>query len=75
MRNETEVGGTEIADSALDVMGVAYGYSFSKRTQGYIAYNSMSADPAVAANLGTTTAGSTLGGSQKVYGVGLRHSF
>lgn len=73
MRNETEVGGTEIADSGVDVLGVAYGYSFSKRTQGYIAYNSMSNDPAAAFNLGASAAAA--GSKQKVYGVGLRHSF
>jgi predicted porin len=76
MRNETEVGGTEIPDSGIDVLGVAYGYSFSKRTQGYIAYNSMSFDgPSLGLSQNTTTAGPTVGGSQKVYGVGLRHSF
>ena len=75
MRNETEVGGAEIADSGVDVLGVAYGYSFSKRTQGYIAYNSMSFD-GPNAGLGNGTGPSpTFGGSQKVYGVGLRHSF
>jgi predicted porin len=73
MRNETEVGGTEIADSAVDVVGVAYGYSFSKRTQGYVAYNSMSNDPA--ANFSMGAAAAAAGGKQKVYGVGLRHSF
>jgi predicted porin len=73
LRNETEVGGTEITDSAVDVLGVAYGYSFSKRTQGYIAYNSMSNDPAASFNLGTSS--TTVGGKQTVVGVGLRHSF
>jgi len=72
-RNETEVGGTEIADSGVDVLGVAYGYSFSKRTQGYIAYNSMSNDPAAAFDMGTADAAA--GGKQKAIGVGLRHSF
>jgi predicted porin len=76
LRNETEFAGAEIPDSAADVLGVAYGYSFSKRTQGYIAYNSMGFDgPTGGLSLGTTTVGSTVGGSQKVYGVGLRHSF
>jgi predicted porin len=73
MRNETEVGGVEIADSSVDVLGVAYGYSFSKRTQGYIAYNSMSNDPAAAFDQGTADAAP--GGKQKSVGVGLRHSF
>ena len=77
MRNETEVGGTEIPDSGVDVLGVAYGYSFSKRTQGYVAYNSMSFDgPNVSGiSQNTTAAGPTVGGTQKVFGVGLRHSF
>jgi predicted porin len=74
-RPEEEVGGVEQPDTTVDVLGFAYGYSFSKRTQGYIAYNSMSSDPGTAANMGTTSAGSTLGGKQKVIGVGLRHSF
>jgi predicted porin len=72
-RNETSVGGTDITDSGADVLGVAYGYSFSKRTQGYIAYNSMSNDPAAAFDLGA--AGTTAGGKQTAVGAGLRHSF
>jgi predicted porin len=77
MRGETDVGGTEVADSGVDVLGVAYGYSFSKRTQGYVAYNSMGFDgPNVAGiSQNTTSAGPIAGGTQKVYGVGLRHSF
>ena len=73
LRNETKVGGTEVPDTAVDVLGVAYGYSFSKRTQGYIAYNSMSNDPAVNFDMGTADAAA--GGKQKAIGVGLRHSF
>jgi predicted porin len=73
IRNETQVGGTDVTDSGVDVMGFAYGYSFSKRTQGYIAYNAMSNDPAVAFDLGA--AGTTAGGKQTAIGVGLRHSF
>lgn len=73
-RNETEVGGVEGTDSDAEVMGVAYGYSFSKRTQGYVAYNSMENGSAVNSfTLGTTT--TALGGKQTAIGVGLRHSF
>ena len=73
IRNETKVAGVEGPDTAVDVLGVAYGYSFSKRTQGYIAYNSMSNDPNAAFDMGT--AGTTFGGKQTAIGVGLRHSF
>jgi predicted porin len=73
IRNETSFGGTDLPNSQVDVLGVAYGYSFSKRTQGYIAYNSMSNDPNAAFDMGT--AGTTFGGKQTAIGVGLRHSF
>jgi predicted porin len=73
MRNETEVGGVEIANSAAEVWGVAYGYNFSKRTQVYVAAQQMKNDPAAAFTFGTSA--TTLGGKQKVFGVGLRHSF
>jgi predicted porin len=73
IRNETSFGGTDLPNSQIDVIGVAYGYSFSKRTQGYIAYNSMSNDPNAAFDMGA--AATTFGGKQTAIGVGLRHSF
>lgn len=73
-RNETEVGGVELTDTDAEVLGFAYGYSFSKRTQGYVAYNSMENGAATAAfTLGTTAA--SAGGKQTAIGLGLRHSF
>lgn len=72
-RGDADVGGTTISETGTDVMGVAYGYSFSKRTQGYVAYNEMSNDANINFSQGTTA--STLGGKQKVIGLGLRHSF
>jgi predicted porin len=73
LRNETEVGGAEVADSAVDLWGVAYGYNFSKRTQVYVAFQQMTNDPAAAFAWGTTA--TQLGGKQKVFGLGMRHSF
>jgi predicted porin len=75
-RGETSVGGTDVADSGAEVLGVAYGYSFSKRTQGYIAYNEMKNDPGANFSFGTVSSGDiSLGAKNKVIGVGLRHSF
>jgi predicted porin len=73
MRNETEVGGAEIADSSADLWGIHYGYSLSKRTQLYGGMQQMGNDPAAAFSFGTTAA--SAGGKQKVIGVGMRHSF
>jgi predicted porin len=73
-RGETDIGGVTAVDSDAEVLGFAYGYSFSKRTQGYIAYNSM--ENGIGTNAFTlgTTAG-TLGSKQTAIGLGLRHSF
>jgi predicted porin len=58
------------------VTGVAYGYRFSKRTQGYVAYNQLKNDSNANYSFGTIAASVTSSGSkQTVYGVGLRHSF
>ncbi|MGH8641111.1 MAG: porin [Burkholderiales bacterium] len=72
-RGETDVAGVTAANTDAEVLGVAYGYSFSKRTQGYIAYNELSNGSASTLSFGTGAV--TAGGTQKVFGVGLRHSF
>jgi len=72
-RPEAKDGGVKLTDSGADLLGVAYGYSFSKRTQGYIAYNSLSNDPASDTSFGTGAA--STGSKQTAMGVGLRHSF
>jgi predicted porin len=74
-RGETSVGGTDLTDTGVTVMGIAYGYSFSKRTQGYIAYNEMKNDLNADFTLGAITSNTSVGAKQKVIGVGLRHSF
>jgi predicted porin len=63
---------TVLPDGAK-VYGIAYAYDFSKRTQGYVAYNQMKNDTNASYSFGTSAASS--GGKQKVIGVGLRHSF
>jgi predicted porin len=75
VRNETETTSLgEVPDSGADVWGVHYGYSLSKRTQLYGGVQQMSNDGANAAfSFGTVAA--SAGGKQKVFGVGLRHSF
>jgi predicted porin len=60
-------------DNGAEVMGIAYGYSFSKRTQGYVAYNEMKND--TGANFTFGTSAGTAGGKQTAIGVGLKHSF
>jgi predicted porin len=55
------------------VIGAAYGYSFSKRTQGYVAYNQLENDDG--ANFTFGTSAGSLGGKQTAIGVGLKHSF
>lgn len=72
-RSDADVGGVTQTATGTDVLGFAYGYSFSKRTQGYVAYNEMKNDTNINFSQGTTA--STLGGKQKVIGLGLRHSF
>ena len=58
------------------VMGVAYAYSFSKRTEGYIAYNQLKNDRNANYSFGTSTVASTsIGAKQQVIGLGLKHSF
>ena len=61
------------AATGANVYGFAYGYSFSKRTQGYVAYNQMKNDGGSNFTLGASSG--SIGGKQKVIGVGLRHSF
>jgi predicted porin len=72
-RGDAKSAGTTLSATGTDVMGLAYGYSFSKRTQVYVAYNEMKNDANAAFSMGTTN--STTGGKQKVIGFGLRHSF
>ena len=72
-RPEDKVGGNDVTNTGAQVIGLAYGYSFSKRTQGYVAYNEMKNEPASVFSQGV--AAPTAGGKQKVIGVGLRHSF
>lgn len=72
-RPETKVDGADVTDSGADLIGVAYGYSFSKRTQGYVAYNALSNDPASDTSFGTD--GASTGSKQTAVGIGLRHSF
>jgi len=77
LRPNTDVdigtGSVEAPSTEAQVMGIAYGYSLSKRTQLYVAWNEMSNDPNANFTFGTT-AGS-FGGKQKAIGVGMRHSF
>lgn len=72
-RGDTDIGGTTVNSSGAQVIGVAYGYRLSKRTQLYAAFNQMKNDTNANFNFGTT--GTTDGGKQKAIGVGLRHSF
>jgi predicted porin len=81
-RSDLDVDGASQSDTGGDAFGVAYGYSFSKRTQGYIAYNELKPDQFGVDNEGNNltntsiTAGATSAGAKmKVIGVGLRHSF
>ena len=70
--NYAAVSATGVANGAT-VMGLAYGYSFSKRTQGYVAYNELKNDDGATMSFGTAAA--SIGGKQTVFGVGLRFSF
>lgn len=72
-RDKTSVAGTDIPDTKVTVMGLAYGYRMSKRSQVYVAYNQMKNDNNISFDQGT--AATTVGGKQTVIGVGLRHSF
>jgi len=71
--NDFEVTGVTTGPSGAKVYGAAYAYDFSKRTQGYIAYNQMKND--TNANYSFGTAASSVGGKQQVIGLGLKHSF
>lgn len=59
--------------SGAKLMGAAYAYSFSKRTEGYIGFNQMKNDTNASYNFGTANA--SVGGKQRVIGVGMKHSF
>jgi predicted porin len=71
------IGGYQPASATVatggSVAGIAYGYSFSKRTQGYVAYNQLDNDAGAKFSFGTAAA--TMGQKQTVFGIGLRHSF
>lgn len=71
--SDKETTGVAVTPSGADVVGAAYAYDFSKRTQGYIAYNQMQNDSAATYAFGTASA--SAGGKQVVIGVGLKHSF
>jgi predicted porin len=66
-------GNPPVASSGAQVYGAAYSYAMSKRTSVYVAYNEMKNDSNANYSFGTTA--TTLGGNQKVIGLGLRHSF
>jgi predicted porin len=72
--SDFEVTGIASGSTGAEVYGAAYAYSFSKRTEGYIAYNQMKNDSNASYSFGTI-ANSTLGGKQQVIGLGLKHSF
>jgi predicted porin len=71
--SDFEVTGIPSTPSGAKVYGAAYAYSFSKRTEGYIAYNQMKNDTNASYAFGTSA--SSVGGKQVVIGVGLKHSF
>ena len=62
-------------DRGGNVVTLIYAYAFSKRTTTYLAYNTTKndANTATASTLGQTS--TTLGGTQKAFGIGMRHSF
>ena len=61
-------------DRGATLMTLVYSYAFSKRTSTYVAYNVIENGANTAAfTLGQTA--TTLGGTQKAYGIGMRHSF
>jgi len=62
-----------LTNTGAEVMGAAYAYSMSKRTQVYVAYNQMKNDSSGDYTFGTSA--TSVGGKQQVIGVGLRHSF
>jgi len=70
---DKETTGVATTPNGADVVGAAYAYSFSKRTEGYIAYNQMKNDTSATYAFGTAVA--SAGGKQQVVGVGLKHSF
>jgi len=74
-RPSVEFAGVELTETGAQVLGVAYGYRMSKRTQLYVAYNQMKNDVNSNTGLGANAAGPTAGGKQTAIGVGLRHSF
>jgi len=55
------------------VFGINYAYEFSKRTTGYVGYNRVSNDAGARYSLGYQ--GNSLGQSQTMYGLGMRHRF
>ena len=71
--SDKETTGVATTPNGADVVGAAYAYSFSKRTEGYIAYNQMKNDTNASYAFGTSA--SSVGGKQVVIGVGLKHSF
>jgi predicted porin len=72
-RGDIDVAGVTQNSSGAQVMGFAYGYRLSKRSQLYASYNQMKNDSN--ANFSFGTGSVTSGGKQTVIGVGLRHSF
>lgn len=67
------VGGASTSATGAKAYTIAYAYAFSKRTQGLVAYNVMDNDNNATFSQGVTA--SSLGSTQKTYGVAVRHSF
>jgi len=61
------------SDTGGDLMAIFYSYALSKRTEVSAGYSVMSSDNNAAFSKGKTA--NTLGGSQKNYGLVLRHRF
>jgi predicted porin len=74
-RPNVDFAGVEQPETGAQVLGAAYGYRMSKRTQLYFAFNQMKNDNNSSTGLGANAAGPTAGGKQTAIGVGLRHSF
>ena len=61
------------SDTGADLMAIFYSYALSKRTEVSVGYSQLSSDDNAAFSKGKTAV--TLGGSQKNYGLVVRHRF
>jgi predicted porin len=70
-----KAGETATAATGATQVSARYGYNFSKRTEGFVAYTSLKNDTAGTYSFKAGSFGSTAGSTSSAFGAGVIHSF